>query len=210
MLDEMIERWGLPSLPVAADSGYGDCTLFRLRVGRAGGLRYAVQVDPNATAHPRRRCPGHCALHRPRPTTQARLSRPAGHIQGPRAGCRPSRGAAGDVAPRQPPQQEQPGRGDALAFPADTDPPGQPRHPRAADGTLPEEWLLAEWPSTSNAARCKAWKNPNPAHSVNRRCAVGVEIPNEVGSASHAHPDCNTYKIAASATRSSMRRRPPP
>jgi SRSO17 transposase len=51
MLDEMIDTWGLPSLPVAADSGYGDCTLFRLGLTERG-LRYAVQVDPTATAQP--------------------------------------------------------------------------------------------------------------------------------------------------------------
>src|SRR3954462_9989122 len=50
MLDEMIDTWGLPNLPVAADSGYGDCTLFRLGLTERG-LRYAVQVDPTATAH---------------------------------------------------------------------------------------------------------------------------------------------------------------
>jgi SRSO17 transposase len=42
---------GLPKLPVAADSGYGDCTLFRLGLSERG-LRYAVQVDPDATAQP--------------------------------------------------------------------------------------------------------------------------------------------------------------
>ena len=50
MLDEMIDTWGLPKLPVAADSGYGDCTLFRLGLAERG-LRYVVQVDPTATAH---------------------------------------------------------------------------------------------------------------------------------------------------------------
>src|ERR671914_2111733 len=30
MLDELIDAWGLPKLPVVADSGYGDVTAFRL------------------------------------------------------------------------------------------------------------------------------------------------------------------------------------
>jgi SRSO17 transposase len=34
-----------------ADSGYGDCTLFRLGLAERG-LSYVVQVDPNATAQP--------------------------------------------------------------------------------------------------------------------------------------------------------------
>jgi SRSO17 transposase len=32
----MIDEWGLPKLPVAADSGYGDCTLFRLGLAERG------------------------------------------------------------------------------------------------------------------------------------------------------------------------------
>ncbi|MFC4998575.1 transposase [Dactylosporangium cerinum] len=36
---------------MAADSGYGDCTLFRQGLAERG-LRYAVQVDPNAIALP--------------------------------------------------------------------------------------------------------------------------------------------------------------
>jgi len=47
---EMTGTWGLPKSPVAADSGYGDCTLFRLGLAEHG-LRYVVQVDSNATAH---------------------------------------------------------------------------------------------------------------------------------------------------------------
>jgi SRSO17 transposase len=65
MLDEMIEQWGLPNLPVAADSGYGDCTLFRLGLTERG-LRYAVQVDPTATAHP-----ATAGSRSPRPTPAA-------------------------------------------------------------------------------------------------------------------------------------------
>ena len=51
MLDEMLQQWGLPNLPVTADSGYGDCTLFRLGLAERG-LHYVVQVDPTATANP--------------------------------------------------------------------------------------------------------------------------------------------------------------
>ena len=36
---------------MVTDSGYGDCTLFRLGLAERG-LSYAVQVDPDATAQP--------------------------------------------------------------------------------------------------------------------------------------------------------------
>jgi SRSO17 transposase len=51
MIDQMIDRWGLPKLPVVADSGYGDAALFRLGLADSG-LAYVVEVDPTATAHP--------------------------------------------------------------------------------------------------------------------------------------------------------------
>lgn len=51
MLDQMLDTWGLPKLPVVTDSGYGDCTAFRLDLAERG-LCYVVQVDPTATAHP--------------------------------------------------------------------------------------------------------------------------------------------------------------
>src|SRR5437879_1346772 len=57
------------------------------------------------------------------------------------------------------------------------------------------------------------WSRANTSastHSVNRRCAVGELIPNDVGSADQAQPVCNTYRIAARTARSSNRRRPPP
>ncbi|GIJ58887.1 hypothetical protein Vau01_064030 [Virgisporangium aurantiacum] len=42
MFDEMIEQCGLPTLPVAADFGYGDCTLFRL--GLVSGYRLCCRT----------------------------------------------------------------------------------------------------------------------------------------------------------------------
>jgi hypothetical protein len=51
MLDQMLGPWGLPTRPVAGDSGYGDATEFRLGLTERG-LSYVLQVDPTATAHP--------------------------------------------------------------------------------------------------------------------------------------------------------------
>ena len=95
MLDEMIDEWGLPKLPVAADSGYGDCTLFRLGLAERG-LRYVVAGRPGRHRPPRRR-----ASRSPRPTPAGaahpspRYPRPAGHVQGPRPGRRAGHAAHG-------------------------------------------------------------------------------------------------------------------
>jgi hypothetical protein len=50
------DAWGLPKLPVAGDSGYGDATEFRLGLD-ARGFDYVLEVDPTATAHPAQALP---------------------------------------------------------------------------------------------------------------------------------------------------------
>jgi hypothetical protein len=64
-------------------------------------------------------------------------------------------------------------------------------------------------PSTSSIARCSAAITPCSTHSLNRRCAVAEEIGNDSGSSFQAQPESSTYRIAASAIRSLIRRRPP-
>lgn len=49
MLDEVVEGWGLPSLPVVADAGYGDAPEFRQGLTDRG-LAYVLAVTPTATA----------------------------------------------------------------------------------------------------------------------------------------------------------------
>src|SRR5438552_1868240 len=51
MIDQMTGDWNLPKLPVVADSGYGDCTAFRLGLTQRG-LSYIVEVDGTTSAHP--------------------------------------------------------------------------------------------------------------------------------------------------------------
>ncbi|MEV4509141.1 cytochrome P450 [Dactylosporangium sp. NPDC049525] len=51
MLDEMIQGWRLPKLPVAAGCGYGDRIPFR-RGLRERDLRYTVEVDPDRPGVP--------------------------------------------------------------------------------------------------------------------------------------------------------------
>jgi hypothetical protein len=109
-----IDAWGLPNLPVAADSGYGDCTLFRLGLTERG-RHFAVQVDPDAIRPSRRRGPGHRALHRTRDARSSRHTRIHRSRSNPGPGRRPRQCTARDLAPRQPTHQGQPDRGDALA-----------------------------------------------------------------------------------------------
>lgn len=50
LLDQMTDQWGLPRLPVTADSGYGDATAFRLGL-QARGYAYVVAVKPTTSAY---------------------------------------------------------------------------------------------------------------------------------------------------------------
>jgi SRSO17 transposase len=56
MLDEMTGAWGLPKLPVVADSGYGDVTAFRLGL-EDRGLDYIAAVSPDLAAYPAEAAP---------------------------------------------------------------------------------------------------------------------------------------------------------
>ena len=50
---------------------------------------------------------------------------------------------------------------------------------------------------------------PDPAHTVNRRCAVVGETPNGPGRNRHAHPLAGTYTTAVNTARSSTEAVPP-
>jgi SRSO17 transposase len=145
MLDEVRERWELPELPVVADAGYGDATGFRLGLTERG-LAYAVAVKGTTTAYPGDARPEH-----PPYSGRGRRPRPAYPI--PHSTLRDlvltaGRGAARTVTRRQGtktgprnPRADMRSRFTALRVrPANRD------IPRAADGSLPECWLLAEWP----------------------------------------------------------------
>uniref|UniRef100_UPI0013C30780 IS701 family transposase n=1 Tax=Allorhizocola rhizosphaerae TaxID=1872709 RepID=UPI0013C30780 len=145
MLDQMIGEWGLPHRPVVADSGYGDSTLFRLGVAERG-LSYVVQVDPTATAHPAGAVPVAVAYSgRGRPPKPAYpqaavpfkdLVLDAGRSRVRQVTWR--RGTRAGTTNRQAKM-----RSHFLALrirPANRD------IPRAEDGSLPEQWLIAQWP----------------------------------------------------------------
>jgi SRSO17 transposase len=148
MLDEMIDEWGLPKLPVAADSGYGDCTLFRQGLSDRG-LRYAVQVDPDATAHPGDAVPVTAPYTgRGRPPKPAYPDPPVTFKDLVLTAVTAGQVTARQVTWRHGTRRSKTNPAAAMRShflrlrirPANRD------VPRGADGALPEVWLIAEWP----------------------------------------------------------------
>jgi SRSO17 transposase len=145
MLDEMIDTWGLPKLPVAADSGYGDCTLFRLGLAERG-LHYVVQVDPDATAHHGDAVPVTAAYTgRGRPPRPAYPDPPVTFkhlvLAAGRGSARPVTWRHGSRRTKNNPTAAMRSHFLRLRIrPANRD------IARSDDGALPECWLIAEWP----------------------------------------------------------------
>jgi SRSO17 transposase len=155
MLDEMIGQWGLPKLPVAADSGYGDCTLFRLGLAERG-LRYAVQVDPTAIAYPADAVPVTASS-----TGRGRPSKPA--YPDPPVTFKDLALAAGRDSARQVTWRRGSRRTKANPAAAMRSHflrlrirPANRDISRNSDGSLPDVWLIAEWPPDA-AEPVKYW-----------------------------------------------------
>ncbi|MGW1801232.1 IS701 family transposase [Streptomyces sp. NPDC001984] len=145
MLDETRNEWELPGLPVVADAGYGDATGFRLGLTERG-LAYAVAVKGTTTAYP-----GDARPQRRPYSGRGRPPRPAyptPHTTLRALALAAGRGAARTVTWRQGtktgprnPRADMRSRFVALRVrPANRD------IPRDVDGSLPDCWLLAEWP----------------------------------------------------------------
>ncbi|WP_219420526.1 IS701 family transposase, partial [Pseudonocardia nigra] len=137
--------WGLPARTVVADAGYGDITEFRLGLAQRG-LSYVVAVKPTTSAYPvdavpvtppyagRGRPP--TPRYRDDPTNLAGLAIVAG-----RRALRRITWRHGSRKNARNPTAAMRSRFLALRVrPANRDIPRNP------DGTLPECWLLAEWP----------------------------------------------------------------
>lgn len=145
MLDQMIQDWALPARPVVADSGYGDATLFRLGLEQRG-LNYVLQVDPTASAYPTETTPvtppysgrGRPPVPRYRdaPSNLRDLALAAG-----RDACRPVTWRQGTKQTKGNPTAKM--RSYFLRIRVR---PANRNIPRAADGSLPQVWLIAEWP----------------------------------------------------------------
>jgi SRSO17 transposase len=145
MIDQMIDLWGLPKLPVVADSGYGDATAFRLGLA-ARGLSYIVEVDGSTSAYPHDAVP-----QTPAYSGRGRPPRPG--YRDKHANLRALAVAAGldklrtitwrngTKATATNPTAAMRSRFLTIRVrPANRD------IPRGEDGSLPEVWLIAEWP----------------------------------------------------------------
>jgi SRSO17 transposase len=143
--DEATGGWGLATLPVVADSGYGDITEFRLGLDERG-LPYVVAVKPTTSAYPAEAVPtappyggqGRRPVprYRDQPASLAGLALAAG-----RRALRRVTWRHGSRKNARNPIASMRSRFMALRVrPANRDIPRNP------DGSLPECWLLVEWP----------------------------------------------------------------
>lgn len=150
MLDQMTspddpDAWGLAKLPVAGDSGYGDATEFRLGLAERG-FDYVLEVDPTATAYPADAQPvtppytGRGRPPRPaypdKPSTFKQLALAAG-----RRTARQITWRQGTKATKGNPTAKMRSHFVAIRIR-----PANRNIPRGEDGSLPETWLIAEWP----------------------------------------------------------------
>lgn len=160
---ESVAGWGLSKRPVVADSGYGDAAQFRLGLTERG-LPYVLQVDPTAIAHPGTAVPvtppfsGRGRPPQPRypdkPSTLRELALAAGH-----GACRKLTWRTGSKKTKTNPTAAM--RGHFLAIRVR---PASRHTPRNSDGSLPDEWLIAEWPP-NEPEPVKYWLSTLPART---------------------------------------------
>jgi SRSO17 transposase len=137
--------WGLPARPVVADAGYGDATEFRLGLTERG-LPYVLAVTPTATAHPADAEPVTPAYRGTGRPPHPRYPDPPRDL---RALAMQAGRAAGRYVVWRHGSRTTPGNRTARMrsrFLALRVRPANRHIPRASDGSLPECWLLAEWP----------------------------------------------------------------
>jgi SRSO17 transposase len=152
MLDELL-AWGLERRVVQADGGYGDITAFRVGLEERE-LEYVVQVKASTSAHPAdavavtRPYGGIGRPPKPRYPDQPTSLRALVLAAGPDA-ARPVTWREGDRGPLT-------SRFIALRVRPAND------AQRDDDGTLPERWLLAEWPAGKHEP-VKYWLSNLPA-----------------------------------------------
>jgi SRSO17 transposase len=161
MIDELTD-WGRTPVPVVADAGYGELTAFRLGLTERH-IPYVVAVKATTTAHPgdavptqAPRTPGRGrppALGYPdKPASLKELARAAGS-----AATEPVTWRQGTKTSPENPTAAMTSRFLTLRVrPANRD------IPRAEGGSLPECWLLVEWP-TDTAEPTDYWLSTLPA-----------------------------------------------
>jgi SRSO17 transposase len=146
MLDQMTGDWQLPKLPVSADSGYGDTTEFRLGLEERG-YQYVVAVKETTSANREDAQPKLIASSgRGRPPKPRYRSVPSNlrglALTAGRDGCVQVTWRQGTRTSKTNPTAAMTSQFLAIKVrPANREIPRNP-----ADGTLPIQWLLAEWP----------------------------------------------------------------
>ncbi len=162
MIDQLLD-WGRPRPPVvAADAGYGECAQFRAGLTERG-LPYVVAVRAATSLYPadaRPQAPEYSGFGRPPSRARYRV---------PKSSCKDLVTAADpdswhEVTWRQG-TRSGPNNPDAdmrSRFAALRVRPAGHRVPRAADGTIDEVWLIAEWP-TDTTEPTDYWLSTLPA-----------------------------------------------
>jgi SRSO17 transposase len=137
--------WGLPRRPVVTGAGYGDNTAFRLAL-QARGLPYVAAVKGTTSAYPASAVPKTADYGgRGRPPVPRYPGQPSSlralALDAGRKACRHVTWRHGTKKSPGNPTAAMRSRFTALRVrPANRD------IPRAPDGSLPECWLIAEWP----------------------------------------------------------------
>jgi len=145
MLDEVTDEWGLPQRPVVADAGYGDATEFRLGLTERG-LTYVLAVSPTATAHPAEAVPVTPAWKGTGRPPQPRYPDPPQDLKSlvMAAGRSAGRYVVWRHGSRTSPAN--PTASMRSRFLALRVRPANRNIPRGINGSVPECWLLAQWP----------------------------------------------------------------
>jgi SRSO17 transposase len=154
VLDELLE-WGLERRVVQADGGYGDITAFRVGLEERE-LEYVVQVKGATSAHPADAVPVAPAHQgRGRPPKPRYPQKPVSLRE---AALDAGEGAAQSVTWREGERGPLTSRFLRLRVRPAND------AQRTEDGTLPERWLLAEWPEGKEEP-VKYWLSNLPAEA---------------------------------------------
>jgi SRSO17 transposase len=157
-IDELLE-WGLERRVVQADGGYGDITAFRVGLEQRE-LEYVVQVKGSTSAHPADAVPV-------APPYQGRGRPPKPRYRDPPSNLRELVLAAGADAAR-PVSWREGDRGPLTGrFVCLRVRPANDAQ-RQDDGSLPDRWLLAEWPARKDEP-VKYWLSNLPADTALRR-----------------------------------------
>ena len=146
MIDDLLALGHRPPV-VVADAGYGDTTAFRLALTERD-LDYVVAIKGTTSAHPADAVPVTPAR------TPGRGRPPGPSYPDPPSNCKDlimavGRGARRKVTWRRGTRTGPTNRTAAMRseFTALRIRPANRDIPRADDGTLPEQWLIAEWPA---------------------------------------------------------------